>query len=322
MLRIRRPSPLGEPAMGSRVRPATSGAEQQTPPGKTGRLRLGLLLPTVRFFFVCFLNAVTFRVGRSLHATWSLGIRCLCLGDSEGPGWTEGAGGRMGAGGGREARSGVSRQGRGPGGCTETVKQNAASAPPPPIPEVTRPLPVRPRGWRAAGGGAGWGAGQRKPGPGAGVGRSGRRGRGAPAPGSDAAARAVGAGREGAAAGFLRLPSGGGAEKPPREPSAPQVRVSAMSVARRRPPTLAPGPDRGRARGSVGARTLRGAGGPRPAHLEPTSPRPQHLGPPHLPRARPPPAAPWGPQVHPGFLFRASGGEELWVGGKGGLHLG
>ena len=40
--------------MGSRVRPATSGAEQQTPPGKTGRLRLGLLLPTVRFFFCLF----------------------------------------------------------------------------------------------------------------------------------------------------------------------------------------------------------------------------------------------------------------------------
>ncbi|XP_043334040.1 fibroblast growth factor 9 isoform X1 [Cervus elaphus] len=82
--------------MGARVRPGTSGAEQPSPARETGRLRLGLPLPSVRFLFFCFLNAVAFRVGRSLHTTQSLGIRCLCLGDSEGPGWTEEAGDRSG----------------------------------------------------------------------------------------------------------------------------------------------------------------------------------------------------------------------------------
>lgn len=292
---LRLGSPPWAPACGRRPPVRSSRAR----PGRRGGSAWGFSSSPCAFF-VCFLNAVTFRVGRSLHATRSLGIQCLCLGDSEGPGWTEGAGGRMGGWRPRGALRGqpTRTRARRLHGDRKTKRGLGTPAPNPGGDASSPRPPARPAGswgrrWlggRAAearaGSWAGWG-------PGAGVGRWGRRGRGAPAPGSDAAeraARAVGAGREGAAAGFLRLPSGGGAEKPPQDLSAPRPpaaagSVSAMSAARRRPPTLAPGPARGR----VGARTLSGAGGgePRPAHLAPTSPRPQHLGPPRLPRAHP-----------------------------------
>lgn len=158
--------------MGVRVRPETSGAEQPSPARETGRLRLGLPLPSVRFLFFCFLNAVAFRVGRSLHTTQSLGIRCLCLGDSEGPGWTEEAGDRSGGRprgalwgqptrtwarrlhGDRKTKRGLGTPAPNPGGD--------ASSPRPPA------RPAGSGGWRWQGGraaearargGAGWGPG-------------------------------------------------------------------------------------------------------------------------------------------------------------------